>query len=137
MHYSAGTPGPIPTTKPLMPLCQFLSTWKTIPRISRWLLCIRAWVCPSTTLFQRCGAVSIIASKCTDPKGAFTPDANEALRANYLYVKSMQRRDRQSCGAIRANEAARMTRFARIERLGRLMRDSRALTNQDLALAVT
>ncbi len=29
-------------------------------------------------------------------KGAFTPDANEALRANDLHVKSMQRRDRQS-----------------------------------------
>ncbi len=41
---------------------------KTIPRISRWLLCIRAGVCPSTTLFQRRGAVSNIASKCTDPK---------------------------------------------------------------------
>ncbi len=35
-------------------------------------------------------------------KGAFTPDANEALRANDLHVKSMQRHDRQSCGAIRA-----------------------------------
>ncbi len=32
----------------------------------------------------------------------------------------MQRRDRQSCGAIRANEAARM---ARIEHLGRLTSD--------------
>ncbi len=50
------------------------------------------------------------------PEGAFTPDANEALRANYLHVKSMQRRDRQSCGAIRVNEAS---------------------TNQELALAVT
>ncbi len=49
-------------------------------------------------------------------KGAFTSDANEALRANDLHVKSMQRRDRQSCGAIRANEA---------------------LTNQELALAET
>ncbi len=54
-----------------------------------------------------------------DERSAFTPDANEALRANDLHVKSMQRRDRQSCGAIRANEAAR------IERLGRLMRYSR------------
>ncbi len=44
-------------------------------------------------------------------KGTFTPDANEALRANDLHVKSMQRRDRQSCGAIRANEVARMKRF--------------------------
>ncbi len=49
-------------------------------------------------------------------KGAFTQDLNEALRANDLHVKSMQRRDRQSCGAIRANAA---------------------LTNQELALAVT
>ncbi len=40
-----------------------------------------------------------------------TPDANEALRANYLHVKSMQRRDRQSCGAIRANEAARIAQI--------------------------
>ncbi len=51
---------------------------------------------------------------CRDLKGAFTPDTNEALRTNDLHVKSMQRRDRQSCGAIRANEVARMTRFARI-----------------------
>ncbi len=50
-------------TKPRKPLCQLLSAWKTIPRISRWLLCIRVWVCPSTTLFQRRGAVSNIASK--------------------------------------------------------------------------
>ncbi len=39
---------------------------------------------------------------------------NESLRANYLHVKSMQRRDRQSCGAIRVNEAERMARIARI-----------------------
>ncbi len=50
-------------------------------------------------------------------KGAFTPDANEALRANDLHVKSMQIHDRQSCGAIHANEVAQ------IERLGRLTRD--------------
>ncbi len=43
-------------------------------------------------------------------KGVFTPDANEALSVGDLHVKSMQRRDRQSCGAIRANEAVRMTR---------------------------
>ncbi len=55
----------IPTTKPLY---QILSAWKTIPRISRWLLCIRAGVRPSTTRFQWHGAVSNIASKCTDPK---------------------------------------------------------------------
>ncbi len=48
-------------------------------------------------------------------EGAFTPDANDANRANGLHVKSMQRRDRQSCGAIRANEAARMARIARRE----------------------
>ncbi len=52
-------------------------------------------------------------------KVAFTPDVNEALRANDLHVKSMQRRDRQSCGAIRANYTLR------IERLGRLTRYSR------------
>ncbi len=44
-------------------------------------------------------------------KGAFTADANEALRANDLHVKSMQRHDRQSGGAIRANEAARIERL--------------------------
>ncbi len=49
------------------------------------------------------------------PQGAFTPDANEALRANDLHVKSMQRRDRQSCGTIRANEAVRIVRITRRE----------------------
>ncbi len=47
--------------------------------------------------------------------GAFTPDANEALRANDLHVKSMQRRDRQSCGDTRANEAARMAKIMQRE----------------------
>ncbi len=47
-----------------------------------------------------------------DSKGAFTPDAKEALRANDLHVKLMQRHDRQSCGAIRA------IYVARIEHLG-------------------
>ncbi len=37
------------------------------------------------------------------------------LRANDLQVKSMQRRDRQSCGTICANEAARMVRITRRE----------------------
>ncbi len=50
-------------------------------------------------------------------EGAFTPGANEVLRANDLHVKSMQRRDRQSCGVIRVNEAARMTQFTRLGRL--------------------
>ncbi len=45
-------------------------------------------------------------------KGAFTPDANEALRVNDLHVKSMQRR---------VNYAAR------IERLGRLTRELKNL----------
>ncbi len=44
---------------------------------------------------------------------AFTPDANDANRANDLHVKSMQRRERQSCGAIRVYEAARMARIER------------------------
>ncbi len=48
--------------------------------------------------------------RSSPPEGAFTPDANEALRANDLHVKSMQRCNRQSCGAIRANYAARITR---------------------------
>ncbi len=59
----------IPTTKPL---CQFLSAWETFPRISRWLLCIRARVLPSiqmhTTLFQRRGVVSNSDSKFSYPK---------------------------------------------------------------------
>ncbi len=29
-----------PTTKPLKPLCQFMSAWKVIPGISRWLLSV-------------------------------------------------------------------------------------------------
>ncbi len=37
------------------------------------------------------GGVSVWQSK-----GAFTPDANEAIRANDLHIKSMQRRDRQT-----------------------------------------
>ncbi len=45
---------------------------------------------------------------------------NEALRANDLHVKSMQRRDRQSCGAIRENEAAQIEH---------LTRDSRKMKN--------
>ncbi len=62
-----------PTTKPLKPLCRFLSAWETILRISRWLLSmIRAWVRPSiqtqTTRFQRRGTVSNIASKCPGPE---------------------------------------------------------------------
>ncbi len=51
------------------------------------------------------------------PKGAFTPGAN------YLHVKSMQRRDRQTCCVNGANYAAR------IERLGRLTCYSRELKN--------
>ncbi len=38
-------------------------------------------------------------------EGAFTPDANEALRTNDLHVKLMQRRNRQSCDTIRVNGA--------------------------------
>ncbi len=59
-------------------------------------------------------------------KGAFTPDANEALRANELLVKSMQRRDRQSCSAIRANG---VNYTARIERLEHLTRELHELKN--------
>ncbi len=82
--------------------------------------------------------------KVKQRKGAFTPDANDANRANYLHVKSKQRRERQTCGAIRANEAARMARIERFFRAIRAIRkiwtlaDIRvALTNQELALAVT
>ncbi len=49
-------------------------------------------------------------------QGAFTPDANDANRANDLHVKSMQRRERQSCGAIHAIMARIECFFARIER---------------------
>ncbi len=38
-------------------------------------------------LQQRCAEI------CSSCKGAFTPDAYEALRAIDLHVKSMQRRD--------------------------------------------
>ncbi len=59
-------------------------------------------------------------------------------RANDLHVKSMQRRDRQSCGAIRANEAARIERLTReLRELKNLNIGAPALTNQELALAVT
>ncbi len=58
----------IPTTKPLKPLCQLLSAWKTIPRISRLVTLHKSGGTPSTTLFQRRGAVSNIASIYTDPK---------------------------------------------------------------------
>ncbi len=47
-------------------------------------------------------------------EGAFTPDANEALRTNDLHVELMQRRNRQSCGTIHVNGA---NYTARIERL--------------------
>ncbi len=59
------------------------------------------------------------------PQGAFTPGPNDA---NDLHVKSMQRRERQSCGAIRANEAARMARieFNYSEFHARMARISRA-----------
>ncbi len=49
---------------------------------------------------RQCGRTWLVCRNlCCDFKGAFTADANEALRANDLHVKSMQRRDRQSCGA--------------------------------------
>ncbi len=59
---------------------------------------------------------------CGHCKGTFTPDANEALRSNDLHVKSMKRRDRQSCGANCANYTAL------IERLGRLTRELKNLS---------
>ncbi len=55
--------------------------------------------------------------------GAFTPDANEALHANDLHVKSMQRRDRQSCGAIGANYAARIERLTCHSRVQRELKN--------------
>ncbi len=65
---------------------------------------------------------SLTSSNCGTQKGAFTPDSNEALRANDLHVKSMQRHDRQSCGAIRANG---VNYAARIERLTRHLHELR------------
>ncbi len=65
---------------PLKPLCQLLSVWKTIPRISRWLLCIRAGVRPSTTLFQRRGAVSnMVLLTCVEKHAKASTGTNEWL----------------------------------------------------------
>ncbi len=66
-------PDPLPTRViAAKPLCQFMSAWEAIPRISRWLLCIRARVHPSiqtqTTPFQWRGVVSNTDSKCPYPK---------------------------------------------------------------------
>ncbi len=60
------------------------------------------WWCVKQSSWPRFVTVSVLHSK-----GAFTPDANEALSASDLHVKSMQRRELTSCGAVRANEAAR------------------------------
>ncbi len=62
-----------PTTKPLKPLCQFLSAWENYSENLKLVTRRdRAWVRPSiqmqTTLFQRRGAVSNIASKCPGPE---------------------------------------------------------------------
>ncbi len=59
-----------PTTKPL---CQFLSAWENYSENLTLVTQLdRAWVHPSiqmqTTLFQRRGAVSNIASKCPGPE---------------------------------------------------------------------
>ncbi|MGL4674065.1 MAG: hypothetical protein ACRCXK_04305 [Wohlfahrtiimonas sp.] len=64
-------------------------------------------------VFVKCEPKS---SQLKEAKGAFTPDANEALHTNDLHVKSMQRRDRQSCGAISANGANYATRIERLMR---------------------
>ncbi len=58
---------------------------------------------------------------------------NEALHPNYLHVKSMQRHDRQSCDA---NYAAQIERL-KIKKNLTLADIHAALTNQELALAVT
>ncbi len=77
-----------PTTKPLKPLCQFLSAWENY---SENLTLVtrrdRAWVRPSiqmqTTLFQRRGAVSNIASKCPGPETrAMQPARKRSDRTN-------------------------------------------------------
>ncbi len=76
----------------------------------------RARVRPSTRFIRqyrtRSGRMPLKKS-VFDGKGAFTPDTNEALRANDLHVKSMQRHDRKSCGAIRVNYAARIEHLTR------------------------
>ncbi len=56
----------------------------------------------------------------------------DANRANDLHVKSMQRRERQSCGAIHANGA----NWAVFSRNSRKLKNLNVLTNQELALAV-
>ncbi len=71
-----------------------------------WLNCFIKSACPvhfkaKRTLLRRSTRDPVFST----PQGAFTPDANDANRANDLHVKSMQRRDRQSCGAIHANRA--------------------------------
>ncbi len=61
--------------------------------------------------------------------------------ARMIYMLSQckaRQSDRQSCGAIRANEAARIERFFHVSRKIWTLADIRAaLTNQELALAVT
>ncbi len=77
-----------PTTKPLKPLCQFLSAWENYSEnLTLVTRCDRAWVRPSiqmqTTLFQRCGAVSNIASKCPGPETrAMQPARKRSNRTN-------------------------------------------------------
>ncbi len=55
-----------PTTKPLKPLCQFMSAWKVIPGISRWLLSVieRGYTLQFRRRPPRFNGVSNIASKC-------------------------------------------------------------------------
>ncbi len=55
-------------TRPATVAARVCMCGEKCPWISCWLLCIRAGVRPSITLFQRRGAVSNIATKCTDPK---------------------------------------------------------------------
>ncbi len=77
-----------PTTKPLNPLCQFLSAWENYSENLKLVtLRDRAWVRPSiqmqTTLFQRRGAVSNIASKCPGPETrAMQPARKRSDRTN-------------------------------------------------------
>ncbi len=60
------------------------------------------------------------------------------MNYNDSHVKSMQRHERQSCGAIRMNETPRMAQIERFFPANGANRAFRAaLTNQELALAVT
>ncbi len=68
------------------------------------LVIVWVYICGVMKCFFGRGVSSTASHDQVKSEGAFTPDTNEAFRANYLHVKSMQRRDRQSRGANYARE---------------------------------